>query len=98
MPPKTKTTASTSPGTDDQRARDLVLWCRRQGIHITRVRVGDVELDGMADLRRIPSVDPGLTEPASNWREHYGGAALDRLKRERPGDDGAAVVDDEDDD
>ena len=77
--PKTKTTSSRRPG-DDARARDLLTWARLQGIHVSRLRVGDVELDGVIDLRRVALPSPTDDARATDLRAEFGGAGLDRMR------------------
>lgn len=99
MPPgakTTKTTASRRPG-DDQRARDLLSWCRKSGIHVSRVRVGDVELDGLVDITRIPIPEVGTQGQQTDLREQFGGAALARLELDRQRSSGGVFAEDDDD-
>lgn len=77
--PKTKTTSSRQPG-DDVRARELLTWARLQGIHVSRIRVGDVELDGLIDLRRVALPTPTDEAHGTDLRTAFGGAGLDRMR------------------
>lgn len=68
----------------DQRVRDLILWARAEKIVLTRLRIGDVELE-LADTHlagKLAGPKPGRTEAeaVSDLYRHYGGAALAQLE------------------
>ncbi|MBP9863358.1 MAG: hypothetical protein KBD62_35765 [Kofleriaceae bacterium] len=77
--PKTTKTTSNRRG-DDARARELMTWARLQGIHVSRIRVGDVELDGLIDLRRVALPTPTDEAHGTDLRTAFGGAGLERMR------------------
>lgn len=102
MPPGSKTTTKTTSGRrpgDDQRARDLLTWCRKTGIHVSRLTVGDVTIDGIVDLQRVPIPTADADSNPSDLRAQFGGAALDRLAadQQRDGANGVFAAEPDDD-
>jgi len=99
---KTTSRRSRPRPTDADQARDLIRWCRGNAIHVQRVRVGDVELDGLADLSRISA--PAAAEVvnggsgAADLKAQFAGEALERLRRDEQRQEGGTVVIDADDD
>lgn len=61
----------------------LLAWLRRERYHISRIHIGDVEIDGIVDMTHINAIDDQRPAPATDLREAYGGGAIDRLRRER---------------
>lgn len=64
--------------------RSLLLWLRSQRIAVTRVRVGDTELDIAVDMELAPQA-PSLSNdrPPQDPYEVFGGAALKRLREDQ---------------
>ena len=100
MSTTTRKTSKASRSTDADRVRDMLMWCRARGVHVQRIRIGDVELDGIADRTALGGslADAAATPPVTDIRRQFGGDALDRLHRETgDGPNGGAVVVEEDD-
>ena len=78
-----ETSSKCAPSGDDDRARALLLWAREQRFVLSRVRVGEVELEVAADLSLAPSA-PSLSSPRPEHDpyETFGGAALARLREQ----------------
>lgn len=98
-----KPTSTKRRSTDADTVRDLLTWLRRNHVAVSRVRVGDVELDGLIDTSRVgPAVSEMLANGsgAADLRRQFGGAAIDRLERDnKDGPDGDyPVVSEPDDD
>lgn len=74
--PRSKTTLHVN----DQRVRDLITWARRERVILSRVTIGDVELD-LADSHlsgKLAEPKPSQTdsEAAQTLYERYGGKVL----------------------
>lgn len=99
MPPKPRTTSKsgTSRAADAQAVRELLVWFRMQRFHVASIRVGDVEVNGLADLATIaavPSVAATADDP-TDYRKQYGGAGLARLAKDAGRDGESAIVEDD---
>lgn len=95
-----KTSTKFAATGDDERARAWLLWARGERFAISRVKVGDVELEIAADLSLMPSA-PSLASPRpeNDPYETYGGPALQRLREQQAEEqDGGGVTVVEDDD
>lgn len=87
MPTRRASISPTSAGeADADRVRALLLWCRDQNIHVGRLRIGDVELDGIADMARLQVPAEVPARAATDLRAVYGADALERLMRDRKRD------------
>lgn len=99
-PPKTTSRRTRPRPTDADQARDLVRWCRANAVHVSRVRVGDVELDGLADLSRFPAPSEVVATSGAgtgDLKAQFAGEALERLRRDEQRTEGGSVVVDADD-
>lgn len=87
---------SSTSGSDEM--REFLLWARRQRFALSRVKLGELEVDIAADLELAPSA-PSLATPAPSEDpyETFGGTVLAKLRalqeRESKGD---SVVDEDD--
>jgi hypothetical protein len=68
-------------------AKDILLWARGKRIALTRVKVGEVELDIAADLALAPTA-PSLTSPRpeADPYETFGGPQLAKLREQEAED------------
>lgn len=76
-------TTSYSRTSDDLRAQGFLLWARSEKIAISRLKLGDIEIDVAADLALAPSA-PSLANPrpTEDLYEVFGGEALKRLREQ----------------
>ena len=74
---------SGADGMDVDAAKRMLLWARSERIALSRVKVGDVEIDVAADLALAPS-SPSLANPrpAEDPSAKFGGEALARLREQ----------------
>jgi hypothetical protein len=70
-------------GDIDERVRAWLHWSRENRFVLSRVKIGDVELNILADMA-ASSTAPSLTSdrPSVDPYEVYGGAALQRLREQ----------------
>ncbi len=66
---------------DGDRVLQILQWLRAERYAVTRVRVGDCEIDIAADLKLAPSaVSLSSERSEADPYEAYGGQALQRLR------------------
>lgn len=84
---------------DAGKAAALLLWARRERFAVSRVRVGTVEVDVVADLSLATATPPKTTSSqATDLMQQYGGEALKKLEERHAAEDGEASRTTEEDD
>ena len=91
-----------TPSTDAREARELLLWARKEGIAVTTITVGTVQMD-VSDLRLATSLGPknismDTESAAKNLYAEYGGGLLEAAEKQAvdKGEESPDVEEDED--